>query len=148
MKQRMQLYKVEPEAQKVVGALKSYVDSSTLDKKIIELVKLRASQINGCTYCMDLHSFDAIKAGVTEQQLYTLNNWREISFFTEQEQAALALTESVTLLASTHVPDDVYEEAARRFTENELAQLIIQIVVINALNRIGVTTRMTPAERK
>lgn len=144
----MQLYKVEPEAQKVVGALKSYVDSSTLDKKIIELVKLRASQINGCTYCMDLHSFDAIKAGVTEQQLYTLNNWREISFFTEQEQAALALTESVTLLASTHVPDDVYEEAARRFTENELAQLIIQIVVINALNRIGVTTRMTPAERK
>jgi AhpD family alkylhydroperoxidase len=119
--------------------------SAGVDPTVAELVRIRASQLNGCAYCLDMHTKDAREAGETEQRIYLLSAWRESpGFYTEREQAALALTESVTLLADTHVPDDVYALAAKHFPEPELAQLISLIVTINAWNRIAVTTRSVP----
>ena len=116
-----------------------------LDQKLTALVRLRASQINGCGYCIDMHSTDARAAGETDQRIWLLNAWRECSdFYTEQERAALGLTEAVTLLSETRVPDDVYDLAAKAFGDEELAHLISLIVTINAWNRISVTTRMLP----
>lgn len=131
-----------------MSALQAYVNNSSLDKRLVQLVEVRASQINGCAFCLDMHAFEARRNGETEQRLYTLAGWREAPFFTEKERAALALTEAVTLVASTQVPDDVYQEAARHFTEKELVELILLIVTINGWNRIVVTTRTLPVERK
>jgi AhpD family alkylhydroperoxidase len=112
-----------------------------LDPKLRELVRLHASTINGCAYCVDMHSKDARAAGETEQRLYSLGAWREVSWFTPAERAALALTEAVTEIHREHVPAAVMEEAARHFEPEPLAQLIALLVTINAWNRIGVTTR-------
>jgi AhpD family alkylhydroperoxidase len=112
-----------------------------LDPKLRELVRLHASAINGCAYCVDLHSKDARAAGETEQRLYSLGAWREAPWFTPAERAALALTESVTLLHDGHVPRAVFDEAARHFEPEPLAQLISLLVTINAWNRVGVATR-------
>jgi AhpD family alkylhydroperoxidase len=112
-----------------------------LDPRLRELVRLHASTINGCAYCVDMHSKDARAAGETEQRLYSLGAWRETPWFTPAERAALALTEAVTLLHDGHVPRAVFDEAARHFEPETLAQLIAQLVTINAWNRIGVTTR-------
>jgi len=120
-------------------ALEKAVRRSGLERPLLELVKVRASQINGCAYCIDMHTKDARAGGETEQRLYALSAWRETPFFTERERAALALTESVTLVAQTHVPDEVVEEAKRHFDDDELAKLLYAIVVINAWNRLGVT---------
>jgi len=117
------------------------LDSAGLDPRLRELVRIRASQLNGCAYCIDMHTKDARAAGETEQRLYALPAWRETPFFTSRERAALAFTESVTLLASTHVPEADYEAVAKEFTPEEIGALVALIVAINAWNRIGVATR-------
>jgi AhpD family alkylhydroperoxidase len=117
------------------------LDRVELDPKLRELVRVRASQINGCTYCIDMHSKDARAIGESEQRLYALAAWREAPFFTERERAALAFTESVTLLAADHVPAESYETVAAQFTPDEIAALVSLIVAINAWNRIAVSTR-------
>lgn len=118
-----------------------------LDPLIAELVKIRASQLNGCAFCLDMHSHDARGLGLSEQKLYGVGVWRETPFFTARERAALALAESVTRLGEHGVPDGVFDEAARLFDENELGRLIAMCVTINAWNRIGVTARLSPAAR-
>ncbi|WP_327289126.1 carboxymuconolactone decarboxylase family protein [Streptomyces sp. NBC_01198] len=118
-----------------------------LDPEVRELVRIRTSQLNGCAYCVDKHSADARSAGVTEQKLYGLTVWRETPFFTARERAALALAEAMTRLGAHGVPDDVYDEAAKLFDEDELPRLIAMGVAMNAWNRIGVTCRMSPATR-
>jgi AhpD family alkylhydroperoxidase len=117
------------------------LDSAGLDRRLRELVRVRASQLNGCAYCIDMHTKDARAAGETEQRLYALPAWRETPFFTSRERAALAFTESVTLLASTHVPEADYEAVAKEFGPGEIGALVALIVAINAWNRIGVATR-------
>lgn len=142
MEARMELGQVEPAAYEAMLGMEKYIRSSGLDKHLSELIKIRASQINGCAFCIDMHTKDARKMGETEQRIYALNAWRETPFFTPQERAVLALTEEVTLVASNHVPDNVYEEAARYFDKNQLAQIIMAIVIINSWNRIAISTRM------
>jgi AhpD family alkylhydroperoxidase len=117
------------------------LDRAGIDPLLRELVRGRASQLNGCAYCIDMHSKDARAAGETEQRLYALPAWRETPFFSEQERAALALTESITLVAQTHVPDEDFAAAAKVFSEAELGALVSLIVAINAWNAIGVSTR-------
>jgi len=117
------------------------LDSAGLDPRLRELVRIRASQLNGCAYCIDMHTKDARAAGETEQRLYALPAWRETPFFTSRERAALAFTESVTVLASTHVPEADYEAVAKEFGPAEIGALVALLVAINAWNRIGVATR-------
>src|SRR3977135_2516463 len=117
MEPRLDLTKHSTEGLNVLLAMEKYLSKSGLDHKLLELVKMRASQINGCAYCLDMHSKDARAAGETEQRLYALNAWRETPFFTDRERAALAWTEAVTLVAQDHVPDAVYEETRQRFSE-------------------------------
>ena len=117
------------------------LDKAEFDVRLRELVRIRASQLNGCAFCIDMHTKDARAAGETEQRIYALPAWRETPFFTDRERAALALTESVTLMPQTHVPDADVAQAAEQFKEDELAALVSLIVTINAWNAIGVTTR-------
>jgi AhpD family alkylhydroperoxidase len=117
------------------------LDAAGIEPRLRELVRIRASQINGCAYCIDMHTKDARAIGETEQRIYALPAWRETPFFTNRERAALAFTESVTLLASTHVPDEDYAAAAAEFSPAEIAALLTVIVTINSWNRIAVTTR-------
>jgi AhpD family alkylhydroperoxidase len=123
---------------KAMNALDAAAAAGGIEQPLCELVRIHASQINGCAYCIDMHTKDARAAGETEQRIYALPAWRETPYFSEREQAALALTEAVTVLTAGHVPDDVYEVAAKHFDETELAALISVIVAINAWNRIGV----------
>jgi AhpD family alkylhydroperoxidase len=125
-------------------ALEKYIAGCGLDHAFVHVLKLRASQINGCAFCIDMHSIDARAAGETEQRLYALNAWRETPFFTDRERAGLAWIEAVTLLADTHVPDEVYEQARDHFSEKEIFDLTIIASTINAWNRIAVASR-TPA---
>ena len=121
------------------------VSALGLDTKLAHLVRIRASQLNGCAYCLDMHTLDALHEGDTAQRVNVVATWREArKFYTEQEQAALELTEAITLISVDHVPDDVYEIAANAFAEKELAQLISLIIMINAWNRVGVTCRIEP----
>ena len=115
--------------------------ASRLDRRLFELVKIRASQINGCAYCIDMHTKDARLAGETEQRIYALNAWRETPFFSDRERAALEWTEAVTRVADTHVPDDVHERVARHFDEAELVALTFGVVVINSWNRLAISVR-------
>jgi len=117
------------------------LDRAGIDPLMRELVRVRASQLNGCAYCIDMHTKDARAAGETEQRLYALPAWRETPFFTERERAALALTENVTLMAGEHVPAAAYDQAAGQFTPGEIAALLSLIITINAWNAVGVTTR-------
>jgi AhpD family alkylhydroperoxidase len=131
------------EAPALAHALVALEREIRLDPALRELVKLRASILNGCAYCIDMHTKDARNAGESEQRLYAVAAWQEAPFFSERERAALALTDAVTLIADTHVPAAAYDEAARHFEPEELAHLIWQIVAINAWNRIAITTRQT-----
>jgi AhpD family alkylhydroperoxidase len=117
------------------------LDGAGIDRPLRELIRIRASQLNGCAYCIDMHSKDARAGGETEQRLYALPAWREAPFFTSRERAALAFTEAVTLMASSHVPTQAYNEVAAEFSETEIAALVSLIVAINAWNAIGVSTR-------
>ncbi len=140
---RVKLKKHSPAVYQAMLALDEAAGAG-LDKPLAELVRVRASQLNGCTYCLDTHTKDAREGGETEQRLYLVSAWRESGLFTEKEQAALALTEAVTLLPSG-VSDEVYERAAAHFPDGELSQLISQIIMINAWNRLGVTTGLGPS---
>ena len=142
--ERLSIPKLAPKAYSAMLHLEQAVHALGLDPKLYELVKIRASQINGCAFCIDMHTKDARAAGETEERIYLLPAFREAPFYTDKERAALALTEAVTLISETHAPDDVYAEAAAHFDEGELAALIMAITAINAWNRIAITSR-TPA---
>jgi AhpD family alkylhydroperoxidase len=128
-------------------ALEQRIAKSSIEKPLVELVRLRASQINGCAFCLDMHSRTLRELGESQQRLDTLAAWREVSFFDERERAALALTEAATKFGDHGVPDDVYDAAAEVFEEVELANIILAIGLINFWNRIGVTCRMEPKRR-
>src|SRR5437868_3061560 len=142
----MNYSKTAPGAMQALDALETYVAESSIEPSLRELVKLRASQINGCAYCVDMHSLDARAGGETEQRLYALPVWRETPFFTERERAALLWTEKLTLLSVDHVPDEVFEQVRQHFSEEELANLTLVIATINAWNRFGVSFRDVPGE--
>lgn len=146
MQSRLDSQKVSPGAYQAMLGLEMFVRKSKLDHTLLELVKMRASQINGCAYCLDMHSKDARAAGETEQRLYTLNAWRETPFFTDRERAALAWTEAVTLVTNGHVPDAVYEEARQHFSDEELVNLTIAVVTINGWNRLAIAFRAVPGD--
>src|SRR5579863_311073 len=123
------------------NAATKQLDEVNFDHRLRELIRIRASQLNGCAYCIDMHTKDARAIGETEQRIYGLAAWAETPYFTARERAALAFTEAVTLLADTHVPDQAYREVAAEFSEQEIAALVSLIVTINAWNAIGVSTR-------
>jgi len=147
MKARIEPDKASPAAYQAMIGLEMFVSkSSKLEPSLLELVKMRASQINGCAYCLDMHSKDARAKGESEQRLYALNAWRETPFFTDREQAALAWAEALTLVSVDHVPDAVYERAKQHFSEEELVNLTLAVIAINGWNRIAISFRMVPGE--
>jgi AhpD family alkylhydroperoxidase len=145
MSNRIKLLQTNPDAYKAVLGLENYVVNSGIDKTQLELIKIRASQINGCAYCLDMHTRDALKHGETLQRIFVLSAWRDTSFFTPEEQAILALTEEVTQISHTGVSDKTYEQAAAVLGDDYLAKVIMAITVINVWNRISVSTRLEPA---
>lgn len=140
---RLDYRKVSPEGLAAFGRLETYVRGSGLETSLLELVRTRASQINGCAYCLDMHTKDARAEGETEQRLYALSAWRETPFFSGRERAALAFTEAVTRIADAHVGDEVYADAVRHFDDKELADLMLAIVAINGWNRLAITFQNT-----
>ncbi len=144
MKQRIDYTKVAKGGYEAMHALETYVRQSGLEPSLLHLVKLRASQINGCAYCIDMHTKDARAAGETEQRLYALSAWREAPFFTERERAALAWTEAVTKVADGHVPDEVFQQVREHFEEKELVDLTLAVVAINGWNRRAISFRSVP----
>lgn len=141
MPQRLDYAKISPGASRALYGLETYLQSSGLDPKLLDLVRLRASQINGCAFCIDMHWKDLRAAGESEQRLYSLDAWREAPGYSEREQAALAWTEAVTLVASSRVPDEVYEQARRQFNEKELVDLTLAVAAINSWNRMSISFR-------
>lgn len=129
---------------KAMMALESYVRRSGLETSVLHLIKVRASQINGCAYCIDMHTKDARADGQSEQRLYALNAWRQTPFFSDRERAALEWTESLTLVSETHVPDETYELVREQFSEDEIANLTTAVIVINGWNRIAISFRSVP----
>ncbi|MFJ7912496.1 carboxymuconolactone decarboxylase family protein [Kitasatospora sp. NPDC096204] len=144
--QRLEMFKLAPDYYQAMIAVER-ASRQGLDPLLAHLVKVHASMINGCAFCIDMHSTEAEKAGELDHRLLSLPAWRETPWFTARERAALALTESITLVAQTHVPDDVYAQAAAQFDETELAQLIALIATINVWNRLSIATRMSPAAK-
>jgi len=143
MQPRLDAHKVAPGAIKTLLEVEQYLHHSGLESSLLHLIKTRASQINECAYCLDMHTKDARAEGETEQRLYTLNAWREAPFYTDRERAALAWTEAVTLVSESHVPDDVYQDARQQFSEEELVNLTLAIAAINSWNRLNVAFRTT-----
>lgn len=144
IQKRLSMKAVEPEGYKAMLAFENYLDALPLSTVHKDLIKIRASQINQCAYCIDMHTTDARNAGEHEHRIYALSAWRETPFFTEDERAVLALTEEVTLI-NQRVSDNTYDEAIRVLGEKYTAQVIMAIIGINAWNRIGVATNMVPA---
>jgi AhpD family alkylhydroperoxidase len=144
MKTRFKINAIEPSIYKAMAAAESCLKGFDLDPKLRELIKVRVSQINGCGYCINLHTKDARKLGETEQRLYALSAWRETPFFTDEEQAVLKLAEEVTLIAKHGVSDEVYENLIKYFSEQKVAQLIFAIITINSWNRIALSIHMMP----
>lgn len=143
MQKRMNFFKTEPEGYNAMLAISKYLEGTELTNIHKELIKVRASQINGCAFCLDMHTKDARKYGETEQRLYTVSAWRDTNFFTKEEQAILALTEEVTLI-SNHVSDETYNNAVEVLGEKYTAQVIMTVIIINGWNRIAITTGMMP----
>ena len=137
---RKRAFRSWPEGYDAIQRLNVSIKATGLEQSLRELVKMRSSQINGCAFCIDMHSKDARAAGETEQRLYALSAWREAPFFSDRERAALALTEAVTLIADGPVPDAVIEEASAQFSPEEMTQLVFAIIEINAWNRLAITT--------
>jgi AhpD family alkylhydroperoxidase len=144
MKARMDLRKASPEGAAAMGALHAFVHKCGLERRLLELVKLRASQINGCAHCIDMHAKELRADGESEQRLYLLDAWRESPLYSDRERAALAWTEALTLVTQGHVGDDVYEIARAQFDERELANLTLAIVAINGANRLNIAFRTVP----
>ncbi|HUK88469.1 MAG TPA: carboxymuconolactone decarboxylase family protein [Terriglobales bacterium] len=141
MPQRLDYAKTSPGAPRALYGVETYLQSCGLDAKLLDLVRLRASQINGCAFCIDMHWKDLRAAGEGESRLYSLDAWRESPGYSEREQAALAWTEAVTLVAASRVPDEVYEQARRQFTDKELVDLTLAVTSINAWNRMNISFR-------
>jgi AhpD family alkylhydroperoxidase len=141
MKTRIDFARVSPPAVQAMLGLQNYVNNSGLEHSLLELVKMRASQINGCAYCLDMHTKDALAAGETAQRLFLLDAWREASFYSERERAALEWTEALTLVSEDHVPDAAFEQARRHFSEAELVNLSLAVVAINGWNRLCIGLR-------
>ncbi len=144
MKARINYSEVAPNAIKGMLELEKYVHGSGLERPLYELVKTRASQINGCAYCIDMHTKDARKAGETEQRLYALNAWRETPFYTERERAALEWTEALTLISENGVPESLYKATREYFNEVEIVALTMAIIAINGWNRLAISFRTVP----
>jgi AhpD family alkylhydroperoxidase len=143
MRERMRINKVVPDGYKAVLGLEQYVRGK-VEHRLFELIKLRASYVNGCAFCIDMHSRDALQAGESAQRLFAVAAWREAPFFSKQERAAFALTDAVTLIADGGVPDEVWNEAGALWSEEEVADLILAISTINAWNRIAISTHAQP----
>lgn len=148
MKQRIEYQKKYPELIKGMLEIEKQIQKTSLDKSIYELIKLRASQINGCAYCIDMHSKDARAGGETEQRLYALNAWRETPFFTDRERAALEWTETLTLISDKDASDELYKIVRNHFDEEELVALTMAIVAINGWNRLAISMRVPPGTYK
>jgi AhpD family alkylhydroperoxidase len=147
MQPRIDTTHIGPDAYKVMLGLQSYVDATGLEKSLRELVNIRASQINSCAFCLHMHLRDARKAGETQERLDLIGAWREAPMFTARERAALEWTEAVTMVADTHVPDDIYDAARAEFSEQELVHLTMAVVAINGWNRLMVAFRISPADQ-
>jgi AhpD family alkylhydroperoxidase len=148
MQHRINAFTASPKAYQAMAALEQFVDSCGLERPLLELLKMRASQINGCAYCLDMHSKDARALGETEQRLYALNAWRDAPFYSERERAALEWTEAITLISETHAPDDVYERVSKQFSPEELTNLTLAIATINSWNRLCIAFRVMPGSYK
>jgi len=144
MEARLDYTKASPEAFKAMVQLEGVVRRSGIDPKLLELMKIRASQLNGCAYCIDMHTKDARFKGENDQRIYALDAWRETPFFTEKERAALAWTEALTNIQAGHAPDAIYDELSRNFSEGEIVNLTLAITTINAWNRIAIGFRLVP----
>ena len=141
MKSRINSYQTAPGVMKAMMALQNEVAQSGLDPSLVGLVEIRASQINGCAFCLHMHTRDARARGETEQRIYLLDAWRESPLYSERERAALAWTEAVTLVNRTHVPDEVYDQTRAVFSDEEMAKLTLLVVTINAWNRFSIAFR-------
>ncbi|HEY2033109.1 MAG TPA: carboxymuconolactone decarboxylase family protein [Rhizomicrobium sp.] len=141
MSERLNFYKAAPNGIKIMLEMEKYLHECGIEESLLHLVKMRASQINGCAFCLNMHSQDARKNGETEQRLYLLDAWRETELFSARERAALAWTEALTLISQTHAPDDVYGEANAHFSDSELANLTLLIGTINTWNRVAIGFR-------
>ncbi|MGH9681549.1 MAG: carboxymuconolactone decarboxylase family protein [Candidatus Acidiferrales bacterium] len=144
MQPRIEYREYAQDALKAMLGLEKYIAESGLEPALINLIKLRASQINGCAYCIDMHSLDARALGETEQRLYELDAWRETPFYSDRERAALEWTEAVTRVSETHVPDEIYERVRKIFGEKEIVDLTIAVATINMWNRLAISTRAVP----
>ena len=144
MQPRIKFTSVKPGAYKAMLGLEKYLGQCGLDKKLLDLLRFRVSQINGCAYCLDMHWKELMAAGETEQRLYGLDAWRESPYYTERERAALAWAEAVTLVTEGHVNDSVFEEAHEHFSDEELANLTLAVVAINGWNRLNIALRTEP----
>jgi AhpD family alkylhydroperoxidase len=148
VKARLDFRKASPQADKAMMALHGFVRNCGLDHALLELVKLRASQLNGCAHCIDMHTKELRADGESEQRLYLLDAWRESPFYSDRERAALAWTEAVTLVTDGHVADDVYDEVSRQFSEEELVNLTMALVAINGANRLNIAFRTVPGSHQ
>jgi AhpD family alkylhydroperoxidase len=144
MEQRLDFYQANPNAIKALLALEEQIGKSSLEKTLAELVRLRASQINGCAFCVDMHATDARKGGETDRRLAAVTVWRETPFFTDRERAALEWTEAVTLVSQDHVPEAVWEAVRPHFSDEEIVDLTLLVAAINSWNRLAISFRKTP----
>jgi AhpD family alkylhydroperoxidase len=147
MEQRVDYYKVAPEAFKIMMEMEKYTKTTSIDRKLRELIKIRASQINGCAYCINMHTADARKMGETEQRLYCISAWRECTFYTDAEKVALELTEHVTLIPTKRVPDKLYKQVSEHYDQRQYVDLVLIINQINSWNRISIAMGNTATEK-
>jgi AhpD family alkylhydroperoxidase len=145
MNPRLDYYSASPKAMKAMIAMEALTSSLSIEQGLLHLIKIRASQLNGCAFCTDMHSVDARRLGESDRRLYSIVVWRDSNFFNPRERAALAWTEAVTLLSESHVPDDVYAQTREQFSEGELVDLTIAVTTINSWNRLAVSFRQTPS---
>ncbi|WP_313376795.1 carboxymuconolactone decarboxylase family protein [Chishuiella sp.] len=143
MNKRIDIEKISPKAYDAIYGLENYLQDSSLTKISLELIRIRASQINGCAFCINMHTSDALKLGETPQRIFLLSVWRETSLFSKEEQIILAMTEEITLINKNGLSDETYMLAKDIFNENEIAEIMMAIITINAWNRIGISTKMT-----
>ena len=146
MEKRININEIEPQAIKAIYALEGYLATTQLSTTHKELIKIRASQINGCAFCIDMHTKDALKYGETNQRIFLLNAWRETNLFTEEEKVILAITEEITLIHNRGLSTETYQKAEQFFDKNTIVQLIMAVVTINVWNRIAVSTQLEPAK--
>jgi AhpD family alkylhydroperoxidase len=144
MEPRIDFYRLSPDGYKAMLGLEHYLSKSKVESKLLHLIKLRVSQMNGCAFCLDMHWKDLRAEGETEQRMYSLDAWRETPYYTDRERAALAWAEAVTNITDGHAPDERFEEARQHFSEQELADLTLAIATINSWNRISIAFRVVP----